>query len=199
MSIVAAIEEADGFKYSERHAFNPKTGGDGSRLNYVCQDSLQNKDRKSNKKKKEDDAENGDDSGKDLSRTYDCEGAIHVRFSIKREAINVVYKHNPIHRNVESRRIGDDDSAVPEANGGATPKAGKTPHGSIKKRKRSKEDHDSAVDNEFHNPDLDTSISPEAPKSSARKQRKSNGTEAGPSKSSSKKGKTAKAGSLRHQ
>lgn len=91
------------------------------------------------------------------------------------------------------------DSAVPEANGGATPKAGKTPDGSIKKRKRSKEDHDSAVDNEFHNPDLDTSISPEAPKSSARKQRKSNGTEAGPSKSSSKKGKTAKAGSLRHQ
>ena len=63
-SIVAAVEEADGLKYSERHAFNPKTGDDGSRLNYVCQDSLQNKDRKANKKKKEADAENGDDSGK---------------------------------------------------------------------------------------------------------------------------------------
>jgi len=29
--------------------------------------------------------------------TYDCGGAIHLKFSLKREAINVVYKHNPIH------------------------------------------------------------------------------------------------------
>jgi hypothetical protein len=28
---------------------------------------------------------------------YGCGGAIHIKFSIKREAINVVYKHNPIH------------------------------------------------------------------------------------------------------
>ncbi|KAF3033994.1 hypothetical protein E8E12_005744 [Didymella heteroderae] len=196
---IAAIEEADGFKYFERHAFNPKIGGDGARLNYVCQDSLQNKDRKANKKKKEADPEGGDDSAtasKDLTPTYDCGGAIHVKFSIRREAINVVYKHNPVHRDVESRRSGDDVSAVPEANGLATPKVAKTLNGSAKKRKPSKKDHLIAIDNEFHNPDLNMSTSPEAPKSSASKKRKSNGTEPGPSKSSTKKGETAKASTV---
>lgn len=108
---MAAIEEADGFKYSERHAYNPKIGGDGARLNYVCQDSLQNKDRKANKKKQEAEAEDGDESGatkKDLIPTYDCGGAINIKFSIKRDAVHVVYKHNPIHRDVESRRSGDE-------------------------------------------------------------------------------------------
>lgn len=110
-SILAAIEETDGFKYSERHAYNPKVGGDGARLNYVCQDSLQNKDRKANKKKKEAEAGDDNDSGatnKDLLPTYDCGGAVNIKFSIKREAINVVYKHTPIHRDVESRRSGDE-------------------------------------------------------------------------------------------
>jgi hypothetical protein len=49
-SIIEAIQETDGFKYSERSAHN-KEGGDGARLKYVCQDSLQNRDRKSNMKK----------------------------------------------------------------------------------------------------------------------------------------------------
>jgi hypothetical protein len=108
-SIIAAIEEADGFKYSERHSSNPKSG-DGIRLRYVCQDSLENKDRKANKKKKEADAEKNDETtrgAKDLLPTYDCGGAIYIKFSIKRDAINVVYKHNPIHRDVESRRTGN--------------------------------------------------------------------------------------------
>ena len=85
------------------------------------------------------------------------------------------------------------DSAVPEANVGATPKVVKSPNGSAKKRKHSREDHHIAVDDEFRNPDLDMSTSPEAPKS--RKKRKSNGTEAGPSKSS-KKSKIARAGTI---
>jgi hypothetical protein len=38
---------------------------------------------------------------------YDCGGAIHIKFSTKRDAINVVYKHNPIHRDVESRPTTD--------------------------------------------------------------------------------------------
>ena len=36
-------------------------------------------------------------NGHGMLPTYDCGGAIHVKFSLKREAINVVYKHNPIH------------------------------------------------------------------------------------------------------
>jgi hypothetical protein len=110
-SIVAAIEGADGFKYSERHAYNPKTAGDGVRLEYVCQDSLENKDRKANRKKENHNSEDNDERTKakcNMIPTYNCGGAIHIKFSVKREAINVVYKHNPIHREVESRRTNSD-------------------------------------------------------------------------------------------
>lgn len=108
-SIVAAIQEADGFKYSERSAYNTKAGRDGVRFRYVCQDSLENRDRKRNKKK-EDDLEGAGTATKaprDLKPTHDCGGAIHVKFSIQREAINVVYKHNLIHRDFESQRAAD--------------------------------------------------------------------------------------------
>jgi hypothetical protein len=88
------------------------------------------------------------------------------------------------------------NSAVPEANGGSMPKTAKTPNGSAKKRKRSKRDQQVAADNEFRNPDLDMSTSPETSKSSARKKRQSNGTEAGSPGSSTKKSKSAKAGTI---
>jgi hypothetical protein len=107
-SIIEAIQEADGFKYSERSAQN-KEGGDGARLKYVCRDSFQNRDRKSNmKKEKSQDSENTEaevkKQGPSVLPTYDCGGAIHVKFSLKREAINVVYRHNPIHT---TRQNGD--------------------------------------------------------------------------------------------
>jgi hypothetical protein len=99
--MIEAIQDADGFKYLERSA-QSKEGGDGARLKYVCQDSLQNKHRKSNvKKEKQPAGDNTEDQPKERMSTplpaYDCGGAIHVKFSIKRDAINVVYKHNPIH------------------------------------------------------------------------------------------------------
>jgi hypothetical protein len=105
-SFIEVVQAIDGFKYSERQAFN-KDGTDGARFKYVCIDSLQKRDRKSNAKK-----ENDGDSTEKRPRgrprigpipTYDCGGAIHFKFSTKRDAINVIYKHNPIHRDVESR------------------------------------------------------------------------------------------------
>ncbi|KAL1603193.1 hypothetical protein SLS59_004288 [Nothophoma quercina] len=185
------IEEADGFRYLERHAYNPKTGGDGTRLRYVCQDSLENKDRKANKKKKDSGAEDNNENAipnPDLIPRYDCGGAIHIKFSIKREAINVVYKHNPIHRDVETRTNGSSNSADPEANGRT--QVAKTPNGSTKKRKRIKKDHHAAAVNDFHAPDLDMSTSPEAPKSSAKKKRKKDSTVG--TKSSAKKSEISK-------
>jgi hypothetical protein len=77
----------------------------------VCIDSLQYHYRKGNIKKEEANKENGSQvqKGKNKAKegisTYDCGGAIHIKFSTKRDAINVVYKHNPIHRDVESRLI----------------------------------------------------------------------------------------------
>jgi hypothetical protein len=53
--------------------------------------------------KKETQPDNGDSEGvaKKMGNgrlpTYDCGGAVYIKFSLKREAINVVYKHNPIH------------------------------------------------------------------------------------------------------
>jgi hypothetical protein len=67
----------------------------------VCQDSVQKRNRKSNtKKEKEENSEDSEDA-KDPEHAgpvkYDCGGAIHTKFSTKRKAINVVYKHNPFH------------------------------------------------------------------------------------------------------
>lgn len=105
-SIIKAIQDTDGFKYSERSAQN-KEGGDGARFKYVCQDSFQNRDRKSNTKKgKSLDSDDGEPEvkkqGPVVLPTYDCGGAIHIKFSLKRNAINVVYKHNPIHTTREA-------------------------------------------------------------------------------------------------
>jgi hypothetical protein len=107
-SIIQAIQDTDGFKYAERSVQN-KEGGDGARLKYVCQDSLQNRDRKSNlKKQKSHDSDEGEAEvkrqGPAILPTYDCGGAIHIKFSLKRDAVNVVYKHNPIHG---TRETGD--------------------------------------------------------------------------------------------
>jgi hypothetical protein len=109
-SIIEAISAIDGFKYIERNADN-KEGGDGARFKYICQDSLQNRGRKSNmKKEKPQESDDGDDiakrQGPSVLPTFDCGGAIHVKFSLKREAINVVYKHNLIHtRQSEDRYV----------------------------------------------------------------------------------------------
>jgi hypothetical protein len=105
-SIIQAIQATDGFKYSERSAQN-KEGGDGARLKYVCQDSLQNRDRKSNVKiEKLHDGVHDElevqRQGPAILPTYDCGGAIHIKLSLKRDAINVVYKHNPIHTTREN-------------------------------------------------------------------------------------------------
>jgi hypothetical protein len=107
-SIVDAIAEIDGFGYSERRVHHPKEGGYGARFLYVCNDSTKNHRRKANEKKgREDDhgSENSDDfrNKKQTLATYDCGGTIIISFSTKRDGVNVVYTHNPIHRDVRSR------------------------------------------------------------------------------------------------
>ena len=113
-SFVETIQEIDGFKYSERHAWN-KDDPEGTRFKYICVDSLQNHYRKGNKKE-EASEQNGEEeteakkNPKTSLPTYDCGGAIYVKFSTKRDAINVVYKHNPIHRDVEDRLANKQNS-----------------------------------------------------------------------------------------
>ncbi|KAF1847526.1 uncharacterized protein K460DRAFT_281039 [Cucurbitaria berberidis CBS 394.84] len=200
-SIIEAIQDADGFKYAERHAQN-REGGDGTRLKYVCLDSFQNRDRKSNmKKEKPQESEDSEGAGKKKGPapipTYDCGGAIHIKFSIKREAINVVYKHNPIH----TRPANGDDSNLPAlaigyqaAHQAPTPDA---TNGTKKRKRKTKKDEvevqvqvDASRDHY-----LDMSTSPEAPRSSTRKKRTKetgSGSPKSNQKSTAKKGKKAK-------
>lgn len=66
----------------------------------------------------------------------------------------------------------------------------KTPNGTTKKKKkRSAKDPSVAVDDAFHDPNLDMSTPPEAPRSSVKRKHKSNGTGASTESSKKSKGK----------
>ncbi|KAI1536507.1 hypothetical protein PtrSN002B_005778 [Pyrenophora tritici-repentis] len=98
--------------------------------------------------------------------TYDCEGAIHVKFSLQRQAINVVYKHNPIHTTHQN----DDSLPALATNDDGGPVIDVASE--KKPRKRRSKKADAQVQDEFIDGDLDMSTSPEAPKSSVKKTRK---------------------------
>ncbi|KAJ4983233.1 hypothetical protein SVAN01_11290 [Stagonosporopsis vannaccii] len=147
-SLDALIEPQD---YSQ-------TGGDGALFRYDCQESLVNKGRKANKKQKESEAADkveatgASENSKDRIPTYHCGGVIRIRLSIKRDAVNAVYKHNPSHRDVESQRSGESNSASPEANGNITPNIGEASHVTINKKKRTKKNRHVAIHKEFLHP-----------------------------------------------
>ncbi|CBX97436.1 hypothetical protein LEMA_P105670.1 [Plenodomus lingam JN3] len=190
-SIIDAIEHADGFKYKERSVSNTKSG-DGARFRYVCRNSPQSLPRR--KKSQESEESDGDATAKDARPTYDCGGAIHIKFSIKRQAINVVYKHNPIHTHAEEM---DSVPAVPTTNGAnhQPPAADATTNGSKKRKRTNKQKEPVAVMDEYHEPDMNMSTSREAPQSSIKSSRKKNGVSAptdSPRKTSSKKGSRPK-------
>ena len=122
--------------------------------------------------------------------TYDCGGAIHIKFSLKREAINVVYKHNPIHttRPVADRYVASKLSLRSLSRWYSTPTdmicsppvlaadnhlaslAAPVDGKQSWKRKRSNK-AETEVDNEYRDPNLDMSTSPEPVGSSARKRK----------------------------
>ncbi|KAF2791240.1 hypothetical protein K505DRAFT_351438 [Melanomma pulvis-pyrius CBS 109.77] len=176
---IEIIQKTDGFKYLERQASN-KDGGDGTRFKYVCVDSLQNQHRKRMAKREKVGQENqneeteGKKRRKEVLPTYDCGGAIHIKSSIKREAVNVVYKHNPIHRDVEShpRKEQDDDNHLPALSieGTALPNI---TNGSLKVATSQMRKKDRVeLDNEFGDPDSDMPTSPETSKTPPKKKQK---------------------------
>jgi hypothetical protein len=146
--------------------------------------------------------------------TYDCGGAIHIKFSLKREAINIVYKHNPIHttREIDDRYVRSTHAIATECrfqltpgslpalatDNGVAPTIAATEEKKTGKRKRSERDEVEAEHN-FRDPDMDMSTSPEAPRSSTKKKGKKNGGQASPTiarKTSTKKSKNAKSPAL---
>ncbi|OCL05214.1 hypothetical protein AOQ84DRAFT_345127 [Glonium stellatum] len=117
-SLVEAVQKLDGFRYTERQAWGHKND-DGTRFKFVCVDSLQNRDRVANikaralKKQGGEDAENSfvEIAGSPSALpTYDCCGSIHVKFSIQKGCIDVIYRHTPIHRDTAARQITQSSS-----------------------------------------------------------------------------------------
>ncbi|KAF2852686.1 hypothetical protein T440DRAFT_497687 [Plenodomus tracheiphilus IPT5] len=171
-SIVEAIEEADGFKYIERSVTNIKSG-DGARIRYFCKDSTQGRVR-GKPAKHESEGNDGDAATNHTVPTFECGGAIHVKFSIKREAINVVYKHNSIHTHSEdpesmptvaTTNVVGIDSQAPTAD--AT-------NGTKKRKRKSKQIKPVRVLDDYRDPDMAMPTFPEAPRSLTKKSRKKN-------------------------
>ncbi|KAF7193818.1 Multidrug resistance regulator 1 [Pseudocercospora fuligena] len=103
--IQQVVEAIDGFRYSFNNAWAAKDG-EGSRFSYICQDSMQNKDRHANgytrvlKHLKD---PNGAERGP-RKPTYDCKGSISVKFSTNRQSCDVYYRHLAIHETVAARK-----------------------------------------------------------------------------------------------
>ncbi|KAL9080596.1 MAG: hypothetical protein Q9157_000651 [Trypethelium eluteriae] len=118
-AIVDTVQETDGYMYARTHQRVLKEE-QGVHMTFNCSDSQQNKDRVANKKRsKAGDAnqeqdegreggilegENGENVEKNNKKTskrlptYDCKGAVTVRFSSKSKVLEVVYRHLMVHR-----------------------------------------------------------------------------------------------------
>ena len=103
--VIAAIEALDGFRYSFNNAWTAKDE-EGARFSFICQDSMQNKDRHANgytrilKHLKD---PTGGERGP-RKPTYDCKGSVSVKFSSSRQSCDVYYRHNAIHDTVAARK-----------------------------------------------------------------------------------------------
>ncbi|KAF2213842.1 hypothetical protein CERZMDRAFT_117109 [Cercospora zeae-maydis SCOH1-5] len=136
--IMAAIEALDGFRYSFNNAWNAQNE-EGARFSFICQDSMQNKDRHANgytrvlKHLKD---PSGHERGP-RKPTYDCKGSVSVKFSLSKQSCEVFYRHNAIHDTLAARK------AAPRTPGGVTRLSGdwlQTPHTAPYSTPRSEED-----------------------------------------------------------
>ncbi|KAK7180177.1 hypothetical protein DPSP01_014466 [Paraphaeosphaeria sporulosa] len=92
---VDAIQRCDGYRYSFHNCWESRED-DSYRFSYYCNDSLLNKDRAANGK--------GAKLGKRATKpVYDCKGVLSIKFSATKQALDVFYKHIPIHKTYEER------------------------------------------------------------------------------------------------
>lgn len=101
--IIQAVEGADGYRYSFNNAWTAKDG-EGSRFSYICQDSMQNKDRHANGFTRTLKHLKGEGERGPRKPTYDCKGSVSVKFSSGRQRVDVYYRHYAIHQTVAERK-----------------------------------------------------------------------------------------------
>ncbi|KAF2461211.1 hypothetical protein BDY21DRAFT_140913 [Lineolata rhizophorae] len=97
--IVDAVERVDGFRYSFHNNWLSREDN-AFRFSYFCNDSLLNKGRKNNHKNQ---ISGGDPTKRSKKPVYDCRGLIAVKFSETKQALEVIYKHIPLHQTYEER------------------------------------------------------------------------------------------------
>ncbi|KAL9097465.1 MAG: hypothetical protein Q9165_000361 [Trypethelium subeluteriae] len=117
-AIVDTVQEVDGYRYARTHQRVLKEE-QGVHVTFSCCDSQQNKDRAANRKRSKATDENdgqgeggeggmpAGENGEDIEKskktskqlpTYDCKGAVTVRFGPKSQVLEVVYRHLMVHR-----------------------------------------------------------------------------------------------------
>lgn len=106
--LVAAIESLDGFRYTFNNVWTAKDD-DGLRFSWICQDSMQNKDRHANGFARTSSV------GKQIrgarKATFDCKGTVNVKFSARSGSCMIQYRHRRVHCKVDERLPGG--KAVP--------------------------------------------------------------------------------------
>lgn len=104
--VIQAVEAADGYRYSFNNAWTAKDE-EGSRFSFICQDSMQNKDRHANgftRTTKHLKGETNEVRGP-RKPTYDCKGSVSVKFSSGKQSVDVYYRHYAIHQTVAERKL----------------------------------------------------------------------------------------------
>ena len=94
-AIVAAAQQVDGYRYSFHNNWVSKED-EACRFSYYCNDSTLNKGRAAN--------EGAGMAGKrKVKPVYDCNGILHIKFSVTKQNLEVLYRHVPVHKTYEER------------------------------------------------------------------------------------------------
>ncbi|KAK6437385.1 hypothetical protein LTR95_006419 [Oleoguttula sp. CCFEE 5521] len=129
--ICVAIESLDGFRYTFNNVWSAKDL-DGLRFSYICQDSMQNKDRHANGFARTNKAPRNYRGAR--KATFDCRGSVNVKFSARSGGCIVQYRHRRVHCKVEERLAGGRAVSVGEYGEAALVIEGEV--GPVAKRKR---------------------------------------------------------------
>ncbi|OQO11003.1 hypothetical protein B0A48_05258 [Cryoendolithus antarcticus] len=129
--ICVAIESLDGFRYTFNNVWSAKDL-DGLRFSYICQDSMQNKDRHANGFARTNKTPRNHRGAR--KATFDCRGSVNVKFSARSGGCIVQYRHRRVHCKVEERLAGG--RAVPVGEYGEAALVIEGEVGPVAKRKR---------------------------------------------------------------
>lgn len=141
-ALIAAVQRADGFRYSFHNSWYSGRDHRAFGFSYYCNDSFLNKDRAANGK--------GTKVGKRATKpVFPCGGLVRVLFSAVEKTLVLEYRHNPCHKTYaerapparpssKRRRVGEGDTGADgvDGNAGSSANGGAVQPRPPKKKKR---------------------------------------------------------------